>query len=304
MLLIGQSLELSHSSRIEAVRSEDRRAIREQVRAQLAAGAEAIDINGGPRADVADLAWCAEVLREAFPAVPLFIDTASALLLGEVLDACHRGALAPPFIANSIPVDAGGVPRQEGPLALRVAARTGAGVVISPRLVEPLDAPATAEVVADAGRHGASVARAAGVRDEVYVDALAFPPVSDALRCRRSLDTLRLLRALRESETAGSDGHLVPLTAAGNVGYGAPPPLAAALRAVYAAAAVGAGAGALILPVEETSTVRAVRLALGDCVPLDAADRWLAQVATAARAGARPEAAPAEYVEAARLIFG
>lgn len=320
MLLVGQSLELGRRRLIAAVRAGDRATIIAQARAQISAGAAAIDINGGARADAraaaADLEWCARVLREALPDVPLFIDAAPAAVLGEVLDACRRSGVRGPLVANSLAVGKDGAFAPDGVLALGGAARTGAGVVISPRLVEArlVDAPGipartSAERIAGAAVHGAARARAAGVCAPIYLDALAFPPLSDPARCRRSLDTLRAWRALREAGEAGAQsGEVELLTAVGNVGYGAPPALARALRVVYAAAAVGAGATALILPVEEAATIRAARLASGDIAaqhaPEHAEDHWLLDVAAASLRGGRPGPAPPAYAEAARLIFG
>ena len=81
---------------------------------------------------------------------------------------------------------------------------------------------------------------------------------------------------------------------------------------MYAAAAVGAGATALSLPVEEAATVRAARLASGDITPRHAPqhdpehaeDHWLIDVAAASRVGGRPGPAPQAYAAAAALIFG
>ncbi|MGE3858138.1 MAG: hypothetical protein AB7G21_14365, partial [Dehalococcoidia bacterium] len=172
-----------------------------------------------------------------------------------------------------------------------------AGVVVSPRGADTPGAGEAAEAyrIASAALFAADAARSAGVSGTVYVDALAYPPLSDRVRCLRSLEVLRAWRDIEGIE---------PLTAVGNVSYGADATHAARLRAVYAAAAVGAGARALILPVEEAATLRAARLAAGEVLPVDEEDHWLVAVAEAAHLGTRPAGAPEAYEQAARLVLG
>ena len=177
----------------------------------------------------------------------------------------------------------------------RVAARTGAGIVISPRLADTPEEIADAEYVAYAGLRSAERARTEGVSAPVYIDALAFPAISDPVRCVRALATLRGWARVEHAE---------PLLAIGNVSYGATGALASTLRATYAAAAIGAGARALILPVEDARTLDAIRLALGERPATSIEDTWLLDVTTACRTGGVPGTAPPTYVEAARLLFG
>lgn len=317
MLLIGQSLELSRGALIAAVRDRDAAPILARARRQIAAGARAIDINGGALAGAADLASCARLLAAALPGLPLFVDTASPTLLRETLEVCAGSGppdrLAAPLVANSLAAGDGGAFDADALAALDVAARRGAGIVISPRLLDgPSVGAASVEHIAGAGIAAALRCREIGVSGPIYLDALAFPPLSDAARCARSLAVLRAWR-----DEAGRGAGVVPLAAVGNVGFGVGRALASALRAVYAAAAVGAGAMALILPVEEPRTLHAVRLATGDAPPTTAEDRWLVEVARAGRSGGRPfgvppapEAIPvasvraAIYAEAVSLILG
>ena len=94
------------------------------------------------------------------------------------------------------------------------------------------------------------------------------------------------MRAVAASHEAP---RLRPLLAAGNVGYvaDASPPLRAALRALYAAVACGAGVEALIAPLEQPSLL--VAAACGGPPPGNAAGHWLH---SAARAAARGEPPP------------
>jgi hypothetical protein len=297
LTLIGQSLELSHPRLHPAVLARDQEAVLACVVRQIQAGAGAVDVNGGVQAGAADYGWCARIAWDALPGIPLLIDAASPALIAEVLTDCRHTGLTGPLVANALPVRGDGSFDTEAMIALHAAALADAGVVVSPRGADGPGAGNAAEAyrIASAALFAADAVRSAGVAGPVYVDALAFPPLSDRQRCARSIEVLRAWRDLEGIE---------PLTAVGNVGYGADAGLARRLRAVYAAAAVGAGARALILPVEEAATVRAALLANGDAAPVGEDDHWLVAVAEAAHLGTRPPGAPEAYEQAARLILG
>ncbi|MEI7926539.1 MAG: hypothetical protein WCI61_10190, partial [Chloroflexota bacterium] len=297
VILIGQSLELSRARVLGPMRHREPGPVADAVRRQVEAGAGMIDLNGGVHADADDLAWCARVAWDALPSVPLFMDTASPLMIAQTLEACRRAGIIGPLVANSLVADADGRFNADARTAIDAAILVGAGVVLSPRGADDRGAgdPASAEAIAAAGLRALQRARDAGVAGPWYLDALAYPPLSDPVRCARSLAVLRAWRSV---------GEAAALVAVGNVGYGAARPLAAALRAVYAAAATGAGAGALILPVEEATTLRAVRIASAELEPATDEDRWFAAVALAARLDQRPVGAPEGYEQAARLVFG
>lgn len=294
-LLVGQSLELWRDAAARAPsRLEARRELERSARRQLDAGAGALDLNAGSGGDLAaELGACAGLLAGAFPDVPLFLDCGDAGALAGALLAASQAApdRAAPLVANSLRAGDRG-----SESLLRAAAWAGAGLVISPRDADGEGAPAAvAPLLAGIEALGRR-ARQAGVRGPLFADALAYPPLGDPARCRRSL---ALLRALRDS-SAG----LVPLVAAGNVGHGAPGPLRRALRRLYAAAALGAGARALILPVEDRSLVALVReltsaRAPGSrpAAPIGGGPArelpWLRRVARAAAAGGDLPAPPA-----------
>ncbi len=61
----------------------------------------------------------------------------------------------------------------------------------------------------------------------------------------------------------------------------------AALRLLYAVAATGAGARAIMLPVEQRGLIEAIALAAGERPPAGERERWLLAVATAALEGER-----------------
>jgi hypothetical protein len=189
-------------------------------------------------------------------------------------------AVSPPLVANAAPLDDG------AEVVVEAAAAAGAGVVLSPRAADA-DGPAPLLRLLELADEGRALAARSGVTAGLYFDCLAYPAASDRERCLRSLDLVRALREQRPS--------LAPLVAVGNVAHGAPAPLRALLRTCYAVAAVGAGARALILPVEDAPLLRAVALADGSAAPQDGAERWLVELADAAAAG-RPLPAPAPDV--------
>lgn len=295
MLLIAQSQPLVHRAPGTPARDLDAPALLERAQAQVAASADAFDISGAAGADVEDIAWFTGVLRDAFPELPLFVDAGDDVRVGQALEVCEREGAGAPIIGNSIAVNETGRFTEEGRAALHVAARSGAGIVISPRLLDTPDEVADHEYIAYAAMRAAELVRAEGVTGTLYLDALAFPAGSDPVRCARSLSTLAGWKLVDHAE---------PLTAVSNVGYGAEPALASALRAVYAAAAIGRGARALILPVEDAATMLGVNIALGRQVVSNPDEEWLLSVATSAERGVAPEAAPAAYAEAAALLFG
>ena len=293
MLLIGQSLQFRRGPAARAFAHDDRALIAASVRSQIAAGAEALDLNFGIDPPAAELPWAIAVARDAAPGVPLWIDAAHPTSISVALEACAREGIAGPLVVNSLAV--GGETDAADEALLHAAASAGAGLVISPRRVG-YDGPADGEVeqVLREASLAADRALSIGVSPPFFVDALVYPALRDPAGVRRSLT---LIRAYGQRED------VVPLAAVGNIAFGAPRELAARLRAVYAASATGVGVGALILPVEDTVCMRAVRLALGGVEPVEADEAWLCAVAAATQQDRPPPPAPEGYREAAYLIF-
>ncbi|MPZ99191.1 MAG: hypothetical protein GEU80_07605 [Dehalococcoidia bacterium] len=290
MLLVGQSLALHASPHAQALAAGDAAPLVAAARAQLEAGADALDLNAGLEGGALDLVQAAQGLRRALVRVPLFLDAASPSALAMALELAEREGIARPLVANALPV--GGPPGPPGSLSdsaeealLRAAARARAGLVISPRRADTPTGREQAPVAAlsEAAREAAEGARMAGVPGPLYLDALAYPPASDAPRARRSLDLLRAYRAVPDTER---------LVAVGNVGHGAPGDVRRALRRLYAVAAVGAGATTLILPVEDAELLDTVALAVAARAPSGDIDGWLLTVADAAAGGETPPPPP------------
>jgi cobalamin-dependent methionine synthase I len=297
VLLIDQSLELFHGTLAGALNARDREPLLSYARERLDAGAHAIDVNVGVEGDAHGLIWALAQLRRALPGVPLFLDGPGPATLAVTLDLCEREGVHGPLVVNALPCGSDNAANDVSARTalLRATARARAGLVISPRGADSGDPKADAAIFR-AALDAAVEARDAGVRETIYLDALAWPALTDASRARRAL---RLLRAWRPV-----DG-VTPLVAIDNVTAGLTGEERGAMRRLFGAAAVGAGAEALILPAMDTALLSALdRLRRPE---LERADEWLTLVAAAAHEGralpSTPEP-PVEYRAAAGLLFG
>lgn len=293
MLLVGQSLQFRRGVLAGAFARDDRAAVAASARAQVEAGAQALDLNFGIDPPPDEIPWAAATVRAACPGVPLWLDVGRTSTLAAALEVCVRQGITGPLVANSLLAGAGGIRPPEEAL-MRTAAKGGAGIVISPRGALDTSAEDIVERVKAVAKATADSALALGLTSPFFVDALVYPAVKDPRGVRHSLALLRAYRAIPD---------VIPLAAVGNIGFGASRPIAAALRTVYAAVATGAGAGALILSVTDKASMRSVRLALGEVAPADAHEAWLCEAAACAARDNVPPPAPAAYREAAHLIF-
>lgn len=274
-LRIGQSLELWRAPVIAS-----RAWIGEVVLRQFAAGADTIDINTGAQHGARALIEAAALVRPLAPTAPLFLDSADSLALLAALE-----AVPAPVVANAVALG------EAAELALLEAvARAHGGAVLTARLHDEQRVASTEELT-HALATGIQRARNAGVEGTLYLDCLAYPPAVDHERWLRSFEMVRI--AAGPNRTA--------LLAVGNVGHGAPGRLRPWLRLVTLALAHGAGARALILPVEEGRLLSALRLLEGERVAANDLDHWLLEVAEAGREGAWPPPWPPEGVPAAAL---
>ncbi|MCK9485314.1 MAG: hypothetical protein M0R73_01230 [Dehalococcoidia bacterium] len=298
MLIVGQSLELHRRPLADALTARAAAPLVERAREQVEAGAQALDLNLGTQGWADDFRWAVGALRRGGVSAELWLDGASAAELAAALDGCALAGLPGPLVANALPAGAA-LGAAEGAL-LAAAARQGAGLVISPRMVDRGGvAGAEPEWVVHEAVQAVERARGWGVPGPHYVDALAWPALLDVAGCRRSLDLLRRYRdAIPYAER---------LAAVGNVSHGVGREVGAALRQVYAAAAAGAGASALILPVEERAALRAALLGAGEASPRDEVEGYLVMVAQAQEAAVTPppppDGTPSTLHEAWRLIF-
>jgi 5-methyltetrahydrofolate--homocysteine methyltransferase len=278
VLIVGQSFEVWRDPLASALARGDRTALTQQARAQLDAGAGAIDVNVGASGDASTLAAAANALRASMPEATLWLDSGDA---AAIVEALH--GVPGPLVANAAALRGGA----EGVVA--AAARTGAGVVVTPRLADQSGTASIEELLILIGE-GERLATEAGLDGPVYLDALAFPPAHERGLALRSIAMLRALASRRAER--GTDS--MSLVAVGNVGHGAPPRLRPALRRVYAALVVGAGVDALITPVEDRALMRLLRVLDGHEPASTPGLAWLARQSEATRLGERLEPPPPE----------
>lgn len=228
---------------------------------------------------------------EAAPGLA-FLDSGASDQLSEALRqlSAHERSRA---VLNAVPL---GTPEAHG--LFEALAETGAGAVLSPRAAD-LEHVATTDELSGALLEGAWRATEAGVTGALFLDALAFPPALDRPRWRRSVEVSHALAS------AGAR----PLVAVGNVGHGAPSRLRPWLRLIYLALARGAGADALILPVEDSRLLAAVRMIEQERPAAGELDHWVLDTSRAAAEGwwglpRPPASAPDALLEAWALCAG
>lgn len=287
-VVIGQSLECWRAPLAGAVTRRYAAPLLRRARAQLDAGADAIDVNFGAtgRAGLgADLTWAADVLRAALTDVPMFLDS------GDIEALAGAVAVTPgPIVANAIPLE--DEPSAKAMRLLDIVARAGAGAVFSPRAADRSDD--TSAILGAAEEARAAAARA-GVRGPLYLDCLTYPPATHPERCRRSIMWIASLR------DAGLED-LRPLVAVGNLGYGTPASLRPALRAVYVTLCAAAGRPALILRAEDRELIALVAVLDGGSVPRTAFEEW-ALVTSKGTGDRRPSEPPGAAARAAWALL-
>lgn len=243
MILVGQSLTW-HSGRLaEAVRRRQAAPVIARAIRQVEAGADALDLNAGIEGNARDLVWVARTLRKAGLGLPLWLDAGDPHVL---LDVAKR--ISGPVVLNALPV--GYDERTWEAAYLEAVADLEIGLVISPRIVPVRGYERALPAYLEGAEYAVERASYAGI-GECYLDALAYPVTTHPANTEAALT---MLAAYRDEDLSA-----IPLFAVGNVTHGAPPGNAPAIRAAYTRRAVEAGAGALILPVEDEGLVAIAR---------------------------------------------
>ena len=240
MILVGQSMQLHRGPLREALRRRDPGPFVSNARGQLDAGADALDVNLGRHGAAEELVWTVRALRSAGVDAPLWLDSADPALLARAIATCSADG---PLVANALPART--PPHPDHTALIEACQISNTPIVISPFLTHTPDRqglPAVAFATWERVALGAS-------STSTYVDALAMPLLRGSSDWRSSLRRIEAITV--ELPFA------VPLVAVGNVSYKLPRLEGHAARACYAAAAHRAGAGALILPVEDEECVQA-----------------------------------------------
>jgi 5-methyltetrahydrofolate--homocysteine methyltransferase len=256
-ILIGERLNAAGNARLAArLAAGEWDAVGEEARAQAAAGADALDVNGA-LAGADERATLLEMVARARAAcdLPLAVDTRDPGLL---VEACR--AAAPRALANSLPATRDALERH-----LPALARLGVPVV--GLAMDEAGVPPSAGGRAACAARFVAAGRALGIpSDRLLVDCLARPGGDDPVSA--NAETLAAMRLVKER--LGTPLVLgisnVSFPSAAPAKGGSPAPRRAANLA-FLAAALAAGLDAAIADPLDAAVRRAVAAARGGRSP-------------------------------------
>lgn len=242
MLIVAERINTSRRAIAEAVAAGNVEFIRQEARAQAAAGADYIDVNAGTflEQEAAKLAWLVETVQAATD-LPLSLDSASPDALESVLAKVRR----PPMI-NSVTLEPGRLNRIL-PLALAAKAKLIALCQSGQGLA---DTAATKAAVAD--RLVEAAAAAGFPTQDLYIDPLVFPLATNTAS---ALETLKAIETIRQRHPA-----VHAICGLTNVSYGLP--ARKLVNRTFLTAAVLRGLDAVILDPTDARLAGALRAAL------------------------------------------
>jgi cobalamin-dependent methionine synthase I len=181
MLIVAERINASRKAIRAALEAMDAAAIQQEARAQDAAGAHYIDVNGGtfPGREPELLTWLVETVQ-AVTDKPLTLDSPDAAALAAALP---RVKTRPPMI-NSINLERDRYDRIL-PLALEHRAK-----LIALCQGEGVPAATTAQKVELASELVERLTRAGIALDDIYVDPLVFPLGTDSQSAQATIDAI------------------------------------------------------------------------------------------------------------------
>jgi cobalamin-dependent methionine synthase I len=181
MLIVAERINASRKAIRAALEAQDADAIQQEARAQDAAGADYIDVNGGtfPGREPELLAWLVETVQ-AVTDKPLCVDSPDPAALAAALPKVKSG---PPMI-NSINLER---ERFDRVLALALEHRAK---LIALCQGEGVPAASAAEKVALATELVECLTRAGFALDDIYVDPLVFPLGTDSLSAQATIEAI------------------------------------------------------------------------------------------------------------------
>ena len=186
MFIIGERINGMFRAVATAIAERDTEAIADLARRQVAAGANALDINTGPtEGDPVDvMRWLVETVEEAVP-VPVCVDSPKGPVLESGLKAARRPAIINSTTGAKDRLDA------QVPLAVEYGASL-IGLTIDERGI-PRNADARAEIaltiIARCMEAGLST-------DRLYLDPIVLPVSAAQDQCAAALNALGLFRQL------------------------------------------------------------------------------------------------------------
>jgi 5-methyltetrahydrofolate--homocysteine methyltransferase len=239
MLLVAERINASRKAIRAALEAMDAGAIQQEARAQDAAGAHYIDVNGGtfPGREAELLAWLVETVQ-AVTDKPLCLDSPDADALAAALP---RVKTRPPMI-NSINLER---ERFERVLALALEHRTK---LIALCQGEGVPAASAAEKIALGSELVERLTRAGIPIGDIYVDPLVFPLGTDSQSAQATIEAVsELMRRFPGVHT------ICGLT---NVSHGLP--ARKLLNRTFLVAAMSRGMDAAIVDPTDTQLVSAI----------------------------------------------
>ncbi len=279
MLIVGERINASRKAIRAALEAMDASAIQQEARAQDAAGAHYIDVNGGtfPGREPELLSWLVDTVQ-AVTAKPLCLDSPDATALAAALP---RVKTPPPMI-NSINLERD---RYERILPLVRDHRTK---VIALCQGEDVPAATAAQKVALGSELVERLTRAGIPLDDIYVDPLVFPLGTDSQSAQATIEAIgTLMQRFPGVHT------ICGLT---NVSHGLP--ARKLINRTFLVGAMGRGMDAAIVDPTDPQLVSALfaaRAVFGQ-------DEYCMELIEAFRAGAVTALAPARFARlSARL---
>jgi 5-methyltetrahydrofolate--homocysteine methyltransferase len=181
MLIVAERINASRKAIRAALEAMDAAAIQQEARAQDAAGADYIDVNGGtfPGREPELLTWLVETVQQVTEK-PLCLDSPDA---GALAAALPKVKTPPPMI-NSINLERDRYERIL-PLALEYRAK-----IIALCQGEGVPAASAAQKVELGSELIERLARAGIALDDIYVDPLVFPLGTDSTSAQATIDAI------------------------------------------------------------------------------------------------------------------
>jgi cobalamin-dependent methionine synthase I len=242
MLIVAERINGSRKAIRAALEAMDSAAIQQEARAQDAAGAHYIDVNGGtfPGREPELLGWLVETVQEVTDK-PLCLDSPDADALAAALP---RVRTRPPMI-NSINLER---ERFDRVLALALEHRTK---LIALCQGEGQPAASAAEKIALGSELVERLTRAGIAIDDIYVDPLVFPLGTDSLSAAATIEAVsELMRRFPGVHT---------ICGLSNVSHGLP--ARKLLNRTFLVAAMGRGMDAAIIDPTDSQLMSAIHAA-------------------------------------------
>ena len=262
LVIVGERINTSRKRVNEAVEKREAAYIQEDVKSQLEAGADLIDVNAGSRlnSEVDDLAWLIDIVQSTVPEVRLCIDSPNPGSIRSVLHVVER----PPML-NSTTAEKERFEAMSG-----IIQSTDCDIVAL--CIDDKGIPKNAEQALDTAARLVSDLESLGVkRERIYIDPVIQAVSTNTNAALIALETIEGIRR----ELPGAN----VICGLSNVSFGLPK--RHLVNRAFLALAMRAGLSAAIVdPLDKKlmGTLRATTLLLGQ-------DRWCQDYIRAFRKG-------------------